>query len=224
MRYGPIQMATAPLTVVAILATALAAGCVTVNPRLPAPRQPPPIVPQHEAFTEPATGLVFPRELGGHRIITTVDHELQIKGAGVSISYLSEPKGTATVYLFDRGVARIARGIDDPTVRQALRDAVAEIELYGRRGVYRDINLSQLPDAVWQTPSGALPVLMVGGTMCIVQSKLNALCIKAKTLIAVTGYDNRILKLRYTAPDDTNSIAIPAGAVPFMDGLAGILR
>lgn len=226
MQYRSIRPMLALLAAMAMAPITLAAGNEGTSAPPSAQPGPPVVRPQHDAFTEPGSGITFPQQLGGHRIINTVDYEGRVKGGGISIGYRSEMNEHATVYLFDRGAPHVERGVDDPTVRQAMRDAVAEIDYYSRRGMYRDIRLRQLPDAVWNPPSGPLPVLMVSGTACIVVPPPgpDAQCRKAKTLIAVTGYGNRVLKLRYTEFDDGGGIDMPSGAVPFMDGLAGILR
>ena len=147
-----------------------------------------------DSFVENATGLTFPAKIG--RFERTASATFPDARLGVGFRY--EGPGRAEVFIYDMGAAEIPTGVDSEAVSTAFAQAEAAVEKL----------LGTAPASAGKKFAESTPVIENEGRVAKVRVGLYSWTYTAPdgtkgpmaTWVLVTGFQNRIVKLLYTAP------------------------
>lgn len=149
-----------------------------------------------ETFTEPDTGLVFPPALGAWK--QTDVHHYPEKEYGVSIGYNRGPGHTMTIYLYSGGFSEIPTGGDSDIMRAVLKEVNSQIAAsWVKEGA---VVKALVPHRVLR--DSVCPGVFALGSVYRMSFPEHV----ATSYTGITGYKNRILKLRYTFNSEDSNI------------------
>ncbi|MEM7010297.1 MAG: hypothetical protein AAF585_02335 [Verrucomicrobiota bacterium] len=161
-------------------------------------------VPHEGTFIHKETGVIFPEEIAGMKILSVTDwgsSEL-----GISPRYVGEDGVKADIYIYDRGIEDLKDDPEHADILEELGRAAREIEAVAEQiGVYADVEISTeatisvFPDASDpQLTTISLPV-----SFRVVDQPNNRRTPGPRTsLISVGIYDGFFFKLRHTFRSD----------------------
>ena len=128
--------------------------------------------------------FVFPDQFLDLPKVSEIDYEKDTKGLGYSVGY-NKPGITATFYVYDLSIPKIADGSRDDTVVQAFIGSANEIRAIAARG---DYGVESMADGT-EVMIGSQSFLYTKATLLMGQRK-------SDSYILVTGFKNKILKVR----------------------------
>lgn len=148
---------------------------------------------------DPAIGFSFPNIVGGVEASGRVDYEEQLKGAGYSIAYASQPGETINVYIYDSGkpASEIGNGTELPAVARELKNAIGSIDTLQKAGMYEDVRAIDKIFPAIREATGDLFLLQ--GFSLMNRSVSDG---RLETIVMIRGFRGKFMKIRatYTAP------------------------
>ncbi len=87
---------------------------------------------QAESQTHPASGMVFPDNIGAFQRISVKHFEPQNPGLGSAYGYRSGVGTTATVYVYTAGLSNIPPTVDHPVMAKLREQTIGEIKQFAQ--------------------------------------------------------------------------------------------
>lgn len=152
--------------------------------------------PLSPSYVEKATGINFPATIG--LLAFEGAEEYEDESLGVAISY-STGAVTATIYVYNAGLAAIPSGADSRVHKEAVAAAVNDIKQVSGQGTYQDLVF------------GREEVLALAGRTDGHRARHASLAysllgVRCHSHIFVLGYKNQLIKLRFSYPDESRTI------------------
>lgn len=149
-------------------------------------------------LAEPETKLYFPSYICDleKAEMTVFPHD----GLGMSFSYADRYMTNATFYIYDMTLDTISDGISE-IVSASFERTLKDLEIMGQLGYYQNVAVHER----------LTTTLMINGTPI---DALFAECyyvsdhLQSRSYVLMAGYRNKILKIRYTFPEEVQSQSV----------------
>ena len=145
-------------------------------------------------YTDPSTKLRFPDRLGAWKKVDV--KTFPEKQLGVSLQYQHAVAGSATVYIYNKGVRKIPTGATNDVVRGEF--AAVEQEIQGITAQFGYQNVQKLLDSTPEIKHNGKVATLLAAAYSFEDPKARPPNRISYALL--TGYRNRFLKLRFTLP------------------------
>ena len=160
----------------------------------------------------PATGLVFPSQIGDAQKYNSTDYgrSMNRPDLGYSWNYRAGELLVATLYVYNLGVPTLPQGAASWAVQRQFEQATADIETLARNGRYEQLKTAKGPGECTYNA-----IVFRCMTLSAIQSANQR---HVYTALMLTGYRNHYLKVRIDWPE--GSTASSATLERFLSAMA----
>ena len=146
-----------------------------------------------DPYTDVATGITFPPELGiCKKVGVQVYRE---KRLGISVRYIGPDYFKADIYIYNGGHTDISDGIESQVVTSMNHQARQDITTAQTLGYYQDVEIVEKTELTFAAGDFSLPALF---TLC----RFTAHDQEVHSYLVLTGFRGNFLKVRCTFPQD----------------------
>jgi hypothetical protein len=152
-------------------------------------------------FQDPATGMVFPAEMGKLKTLSATNFEEKSAGLGVGLNYQNpeDPRILISVYVYNLKMKNISDGADSEPVKYSFKEAESQIFAAQKNGIYKKVK--KISPKKEDFANGNLLDNAIFG-----QYSFKVKNIAMVSSLWVTGYRENVVKIRFTYPQDNEKI------------------
>lgn len=157
-----------------------------------------------EPYVSRATGISFPIELGGLRLIRTTDFEPRQRGLGVGVYYNHQaPFVAIDIFIYDKTDV-VPSGHEPPLVKAEAAQAIADIHTVAASGLYADVLVLSGP-----TSCRAGGVLYQCASLEFTRTPQGQPPVPTRSLLLIRGEKGNFFKVRASWPQAQHEQAGP---------------
>jgi tetratricopeptide (TPR) repeat protein len=149
-----------------------------------------------EPYQHPETGIIFPEQLAGLKMISVTDYEKEKPGLGISIGY-GDSSGTATIYLYNLGIKAVPEDIDSPHFKKHFIQVLNDVIRAGDNGPYHNVKMLSEEELFIGNSQTGIKALSASFSYVMVHNRKEVL-----SKLYLMSWNNHFLKLRFTYHKD----------------------
>ena len=157
-----------------------------------------------QPYVSQATGISFPVELGGLRLIRITDFEPRQRGLGVGVYYRNDaPFVQVDIFIYDKN-GQVPNGHEPAAITAEIEQALADIRTVAASGLYADVQLKSGPRSC-----AAGGVLFQCADLSYTRTPKDQPAVPTRSRVLLRGVKGQFFKVRVSWPQAVDAQAMP---------------